>query len=77
MHPWTLAGSAQVAGEAVGTFLPVLVGLLLLGVGYRRRRWYRTEVDRSSDGQRLVIAGWVVAGIGVVGLLTVAAASQR
>lgn len=77
MHPWTVAGSAQVAAEAVGTFLPVLVGLLLLAVGSRRRRWYRAGIDRSSDGQRLMRAGWVVAGLGLVGLLAVAAASQR
>ena len=77
MQPWTVADSVGVAGIVVGTFLPVAVGLFLLGLGYRRRRWHRECVDTSDDGQRLILAGWVVAGIGLVGLLTVAAASQR
>jgi multisubunit Na+/H+ antiporter MnhB subunit len=74
MQPGMAAG---VAAITVGTFLPVAVGLFLLGTGYRRRRWHREGVDTGDDGQRLIIAGWVVAGIGLVGLLTVAAASQR
>ncbi len=77
MQPGMAVGAAGAAGIVVGTFLPVAVGLFLLGVGYRRRRWYREGIDTSDDGQRVILAGWVVAGIGLVGLLTVAAASQR
>ena len=78
MQPGMVAGAAGFAGIVVGTFLPVAVGLFLLGLGYRRRRWRREGIDASDDGQRLILAGLrVLAGIGLVGLLTVAAASQR
>jgi heme/copper-type cytochrome/quinol oxidase subunit 2 len=77
MQPGMVADAAGAAGIVVGTFLPVAIGLFLLGVGYRRRRWHREGVDTDDDGQRVIVAGWVVAGIGLVGLLTVAAASQR
>jgi hypothetical protein len=77
MQPGMAAGAVGLAGIVVGTFLPVAVGLFLLGVGYRRRRWHREGIDTGDAGQWLILAGWVVAGIGLVGLLTVAAASQR
>ncbi len=71
-----LADSAQAAGQVVGTFLPLLVGLVLLAVGYARRRRHGATGGQGSDGRGFIIAGWILAGLGLVGLLAVAAQSQ-
>lgn len=60
---------AREAGAVVGRLLLPVLGAVLLVVGFRRRDAARRSPVPQSDGKGLRIAGWIVLGVGVLGVL--------
>ena len=76
MDTFIVADAAEQAGALVGRLVLPLIGVLLVVLGTRKRNAARRSPQPGSSGRALVITGWVVVVLGVLGALAAGTAAN-
>ena len=71
-----VADAAEQAGALLGRLVLPLVGVLLVVLGTRRRNAARRSPQPGSPGRALIVTGWVVVVLGVLGALAAGTAAD-